>query len=159
MLLFLSTWEAIRPKCGGHTLSLIFAAVLSFNGPLLPKSFFSLISYSLKYRVVDFSNPLGLQMAVLSIFLFSYACKPVYYCMSVSRFSNILLSAASKRNLCPCMLSRFSCVPLFATPWTISLQASLSMGFSRQEYWRGSPFPSPGDLPNPEIESTSMAPA
>ena len=36
-----------------------------------------------------------------------------------------------------------------ATPWTIARQAPLSMGFSRQEYWRGLPFPSPGDLPQP----------
>ena len=43
-------------------------------------------------------------------------------------------------------------VRLFATPWTVAYQASLSMGFSRQEYWSGSPFPSPGDFPNPGIE-------
>ena len=36
-----------------------------------------------------------------------------------------------------------------ATPWTVACQAPLSMGFSRQEYWSGLPFPSPGDLPNP----------
>ena len=42
--------------------------------------------------------------------------------------------------------------PLFATPWTVAHQAPLSMGFSRQEYWRGLPFPSPRDLPNPGIE-------
>ena len=39
--------------------------------------------------------------------------------------------------------------PTAATPWTVTLQAPLSMGFSRQEYWNGLPFPSPGDLPNP----------
>ena len=44
---------------------------------------------------------------------------------------------------------------LFATPWTVAYQASLSMGFSRQEYWSGWPFPSPGDLPNPGIEPGS----
>ena len=38
------------------------------------------------------------------------------------------------------------------TPWTIVLQAPLSMGFPRQEYWSGLPFPTPGDLPDPEIE-------
>ena len=38
-------------------------------------------------------------------------------------------------------------------PWTVARQAPLSMGFSRQEYWSGLPFPSPGDLPNPGIES------
>ena len=44
---------------------------------------------------------------------------------------------------------------LFVTPWTVAHQAPLSMGFSRWEYWSGSPFPSPGDLPNPGIEPRS----
>ena len=48
-------------------------------------------------------------------------------------------------------------VQLFATPWTVARQAPLSMGFSRQEYWSGLPFPSPGDLPNPGIEPESPA--
>ena len=49
---------------------------------------------------------------------------------------------------------------LFATLGTVAHQASLSMGFSRQEYWNGLPFPSPRDLPNPGIESASlMSPA
>ena len=42
-------------------------------------------------------------------------------------------------------------VRLIATPWTVAHQAPLSMRFSRQEYWSGVPFPSPGDLPNPGI--------
>ena len=46
-------------------------------------------------------------------------------------------------------------VQLFATPWTVAHQAPLSMGFSRQEYWSGLPFPSPGDLPDPGIEPRS----
>ena len=46
---------------------------------------------------------------------------------------------------------------LFATPWTVAHQAPLSMGFSRQEYWSGLLFPSPGDLPNSGIEPTSPA--
>ena len=58
------------------------------------------------------------------------------------------------------MLSYLSCVQLFAASWTVICQAPLSMGFSRQEYWSGLPFPSPGDLPNPGIEPTSrMFPA
>ena len=48
-------------------------------------------------------------------------------------------------------------VRLFAIPWTVVYQASLSMGFSRQEYWSGLPFPSPGDLPDPGIEPMSPA--
>ena len=46
-------------------------------------------------------------------------------------------------------------VQLFATPWTVAYQAPASMEFSRQEYWSGLPFPSPGDLPNPGIELRS----
>ena len=48
-------------------------------------------------------------------------------------------------------------VRLFATPWTVANQAPLSMGFSRQEYWSGLLFPSPGDSPSPGIEPTSPA--
>ena len=51
----------------------------------------------------------------------------------------------------------FCCVRLFATPWTIARQAPLSMGFPRQEYWSGLPFPSPGRLPHPGIKSVSLA--
>ena len=45
----------------------------------------------------------------------------------------------------------------FVTPWTVAHHAPLSMGFSRQEYWSGLPFPSPGDLPNPGTEPKSPA--
>ena len=45
------------------------------------------------------------------------------------------------------------------TQWTAARQAPLSMGFSRQEYWSGLPFPSPGDFPDPGIESKSVSPA
>ena len=48
-------------------------------------------------------------------------------------------------------------VRLFATPWTVAYQAPQSMEFSRQEYWSGLPFPSPGYLPNPGIEPGSPA--
>ena len=48
-------------------------------------------------------------------------------------------------------------VQLFVTPWTVACQAPLSMGFSRQEYWSGLPFPSPGDLPDAGIEPRSPA--
>ena len=47
--------------------------------------------------------------------------------------------------------------PTLATPWAIACQAPLSMGFSRQEYWKGLIFPSPGDCPNPGIELGSPA--
>ena len=52
-------------------------------------------------------------------------------------------------------MKSLSHVRLFATPWTVAYQAPPSMGFSRQEYWSGLPFPSPRDLPNPGIEPGS----
>ena len=50
------------------------------------------------------------------------------------------------------LVKLFSCVQLFATPWAVANHAPLSIGFSRQEYWSGLPFPSPGDLLSPGIE-------
>ena len=55
------------------------------------------------------------------------------------------------------LLSHFSHVQLFVTPWTVARQVPLSMGFSRQEHWSGLPFPSPGDLPDPGVEPRSPA--
>ena len=52
---------------------------------------------------------------------------------------------------------RLRCVPLFVIPWTVAYQAPQTMEFSRQEYWSGLPFPSPGDFPNPGIEPRSSA--
>ena len=49
----------------------------------------------------------------------------------------------------------FSHVRFFATLWTVAHQTPLSVGFSRQEYWSGLPFPTPGDLPDPGIEPRS----
>ena len=54
-------------------------------------------------------------------------------------------------------MKSLSRVQLFVTPWTVAYQAPRSMEFSRQEYWSGLPFPSPGDLPNPGIEPRSPA--
>ena len=56
---------------------------------------------------------------------------------------------------CLSELKSLSCVRLFATLWTVAYQVPLSMGFSRQEYWSGLPYPSPEDLPNPGIEPGS----
>ena len=55
-----------------------------------------------------------------------------------------------------CVLSRFSHVQPFATPWTIARQTPLSMGFSRQEHWSRLPDPLPGKLPDPGIEPKSL---
>ena len=72
----------------------------------------------------------------------------------------MFLGIKAMTNLCVCVcvcVKSLNCVWLFATLWTVAHQAPLSMGFSRQEYWSGLPFPSPGDLPNPGIEPGSPA--
>ena len=59
--------------------------------------------------------------------------------------------------VCVCVCAQFlNCVWLFVTPWTVAHQAPLSMGFSRQEYWSGLPFPPPEDLPDPGIKPASL---
>ena len=61
-------------------------------------------------------------------------------------------------NLCCCSVAKscpLSHVQLFVTTWTVDPQAPLSVGFSRQEYWSGLPFPPPGDLPDPGIKPAS----
>ena len=58
-----------------------------------------------------------------------------------------------------CVLSCFSCVWPFATPWTVAHQDPLSMGLSRQEYWSGLPWPPSGDLPDPRMEPASLMPS
>ena len=60
-----------------------------------------------------------------------------------------------ENTICCAVLSRFSPIQLFASPWSTAHQAPLSMGFSRQEYWSGLPCPPPGDLPEPGVEPTS----
>ena len=74
------------------------------------------------------------------------------------KFNKIILElmwgrTSSKNNIHPCVFVR---VQLFAAPWTGAQQAPLSMEFSRQEYWSGLPFPTPGDLVNPGIEPGSL---
>ena len=56
---------------------------------------------------------------------------------------------------CVCVLSQ---VQLFMTPWTVAHQAPLFMGFLRQEYWSGLSITPPGELPNPGVKPTSLAP-
>ena len=93
-----------------------------------------------------------------------YRTRGIYFKYTVSK-----ILAAVKRDLYvtsiflfysdiyACMLSRFCHFWLFATFWTVALQASLSMGFSRQEYWSGLPCPHPRDLPDPETERSQVS--
>ena len=98
---------------------------------------FSLIKFARFSRNLSVSCSwfkLSILQKICSIFFFRLHCFPSHACMP----------------------TQFSCVWLFVTLWTVAYQAPLSMGFSRQEYWSGLPCPSPGDLPNPGIEPTSL---
>ena len=73
----------------------------------------------------------------------------------ITFFSSLLLFFFSE--LMKVKVKSLSHVRLFATPWAVAYQAPPSVGFSRQEYWSGLPFPSPGDLPNPGIQPRDPA--
>ena len=73
--------------------------------------------------------------------MYIYVCVCVCLCVCVCVYMKVKMKS-------------LSCVQLFGTPWTVAYQAPPSMGFSRQEYWSGLPFPSP-DLPDPGCEPRS----
>ena len=82
--------------------------------------------------------------------------KPISPILTIKNFPLLLMTPHP--NSVYCVRARVLSHALFyATPWTLARQAPLSMGFSRQEYWSGLPFPSPGDLPDPGIEPESSA--
>ena len=83
--------------------------------------------------------------------------EPVSLMSAALAGSSLPLAPTGKPTHCYKLSHLLSCVQLFVTPWTVSHQAPLSMGFSRQEYWSGLPFPSPGDLPGPGIKPRSPA--
>ena len=70
--------------------------------------------------------------------MFYFLC--LYFMLCVKSIINLILYST---------LLLFIVSGLFATPWTVALQAPLFMGVPRQQYWSGLPFPSPGDLPGP----------
>ena len=77
-------------------------------------------------------------------------------CVPSSCLEKKLASPGRKFDLPLCVLSHFSRVQLFVIPWTVARQASLTMGFSRQEYRSGLAFPPPGDLPDPGIKPAPL---
>ena len=79
------------------------------------------------------------------------------FCWSCPKEKETFLFVDMHTKVYVCVRARAqSVVSDSATPWTVAHQAPLSMGFSRQEYWSGLPFPSPGDLPDPGIEPASL---
>ena len=82
---------------------------------------------------------------------------PLKSALSLPRKHAVCQGPQSRMAQCACcVLSHFSRVRCFVTLWTVARQAPLSMGFSRQEYWSGLPFPTPGDLPDPGIKPASL---
>ena len=77
--------------------------------------------------------------------------------MVASKSTSWLGQQISSSLACACLLSRFSNVQFFVTPWTVDFQDPLSMGFSQQEYQSGLPCPPPRDLPDPGIKLMSPA--
>ena len=77
--------------------------------------------------------------------------------IAVVRTFNIMLNRSHENRQSEVKVNWLSHVRLFATPWIVAYDVPPSMGFSRQEYWSGLPFPSPGHLPDPGIEPGSPA--
>ena len=84
---------------------------------------------------------------------------PHEYLADLGLWLQQLLSITRENHTCEplVLVQSLNCVCLFVTPRTVARQAPLSMGFPRQEYWSGSSFPSPGDLPDPGFEPGSPA--
>ena len=129
---------------------LIKTPVLSHEGPTPVTSFN--INYLFKYSYtgqVKVSEDEFWRDAILSI-----SCNFSYQCDTATGNNKLYVTLTEGVYV----LSHFSSVQLGVTLWTTACQAPLSMEFSKQDYWKGLPFPSPnpGDLPNPGIEPTSL---
>ena len=129
------------------------------SADFLNKASISSVQFSCSVRV--FSNESVLHIRWPKYWSFSFSISPSNeYCRLINfRMDWLDLLAVQgtlKSLLQHHMLSCFSCVKLFAASWSVIHQAPLSMGFFRQEYWSGLPFPTPGDLPIPGMEPTSL---
>ena len=118
-------------------------AKTNYNDPL---TLFKMLSLTLRFSDKD----------EIHLLTFAFLVPNVQYRVYLISTSILHLISFSLVSEHACMLSRFSCVRLFVILWTVALQALPSMGFSRQEYWSGLPWPPPGDLPNPGIEPASL---
>ena len=87
-------------------------------------------------------------LITLQHFTIAYSAEYIYVCC-IRRVETLY----NHESLYVCVLSCFSCVWFFMNLWTVACQAPPYMGVSRQEFWSGLPFPSAGNLPNPDPES------
>ena len=117
------------------------------------------IIYSHGWTGREKAHPLGPEGRTGTQSLGAPASQPQYRSASQGSRSSLLASGGT---LCFCVCVRIRVqslnrVGLFATPRTVAHQSPLSMEFSREEYWSGLPFPSPGALPFSEMEPASPA--
>ena len=107
-------------------------------------------------RIVDFSVCAVFQLnTVFNSYICSRVCPSPLILRGGLMFVTLVLAWYLACSSSCCLVTEFC--PTLATPWTVALQAPLSVGFPRQEYWSGLPFPSPRDLPDPVIEPASPA--
>ena len=119
--------------------------------PIAPFSLYSFISLDVLYPPLNWTE---LIWAIMFLHIHVPAFKPEtirakIFILTSLKFCIKLQYSITFTQYVKVKVKSLSRVWLFATPWTIAYQASPSMGFSRQEYWSGLPFPSPGDLPHP----------
>ena len=112
--------------------------------------FWSVYSYMLVWSRQDAGKPQQSREEALTLVVEGF---PVFI---PGQRSLLYFPSLLSRGLHECMLSHFSRVQLCVTLWTVALQAPLSMGFFRQEYWSGLPCPPLGDLPDPQIKPASL---
>ena len=132
----------------------------------LGSSSFSILSFCLFMLFMEFSRQecwSGIFYLPFTNFIcWIFPCWDTWTCISEKKNTllpskNILLHTTIPSYYQKHKVKLLSRVWLFATPWTVPYQAPPSMGFSRQEYWSGLPFPSPGDVPDPGIKPRSPA--
>ena len=112
-------------------------------------------SYNLLSPIYTLNGLLFLTYRTLSIELFLSLLFLFIFLNYDSIWKHICKRLGKYRTKLHVKVKSFSRVQLFATLWTVACQSPLSMGFSRQEYWSGLPFPPPGDLPDPGIDHGS----
>ena len=104
----------------------------------------------------DYLFPCSLSLYFQHVCCLTFLNSNELTCLCMSLLVNISKRSVHFIYFCYCSLVIKSCLTLYNT-WTVACQAPLSMGFPRQEYWSGLPFPSPGDLPDPGIKPMSPA--
>ena len=99
-------------------------------------------------------------ISILPVSQYSYFSYFYFPCDILSNFFWLIFSSFTLYSIIFnvfVVVQSLSCVRVFGTPWTLVCQAPLSFGFSRQEYWSGLPFPSPGNLSGPGAKPASLA--